>query len=668
VKRRRVKTAMRLQIAILAACFLALMVSVQWIGWRTQGHLSIASNTLFPATLRAQEATAAFQRFTKTYSNAVMTEDRNAASTAAQPEQDVVKALNAIEALGEDLGPERQREVRGIESDFQGLSIRSRDVYSRIIGNASASDQNWAEVGELGKNNQKIEASLRRLSSSLADDFQAELGGVKFWTRIQRAFGFILCALVAASVISIFKTLENRVSEPLESLMIRFKEIAGDLAGEAAEDLSRDEIGELDHYFTSLVSHLKEMAEVTARIAEGDLSLEIRPRSEHDDLGKALAQMAVGLSALVTTVRDGATQVASSSEQMAAAADESAKVSVQASAAIETVSSTMEEMNVNVQSVVQGMQKQASNVGETSASISQMVASIQRVAQTTGQLLEISERSRREADAGLVSMSKSTESLNKISNSIQSSAEIISALKERAVDIGRIVEVIDDIAEQTNLLALNAAIEAARAGEHGLGFAVVADEVRKLAEKSAQSTQEIGDLIGRIQDESNKAVGNMDKSIAIVDEGLAFGTDLNSVLTKISAVVTEVYRFAEEIRIATREQADSSSQIDIATHRLNAISCEVSAAVNEQATGTSAVVSSMERMSGLVQQSSSSSVELAAQSEQMSGMSRTLLDLMGRFKLKNGASPRRSELKPATAISSLPRVKPFRRNQELVGK
>jgi methyl-accepting chemotaxis protein len=451
-----------------------------------------------------------------------------------------------------------------------------------------------------------------------------------------------LVAVIAGAIIA-FRTAKS-ITEPLTNLMNVARAIGntGDL--EHNIDLSRDdEIGELSRTFHKMVTYLKEMASVSEAIAGGDLTLEVKPRSTHDTLGNAFAKMVEGLAGLVRSVRDSSSQVASASNQVAGASDDSAKIGLQASSAIDEVTSTMHEMSVNVQNMVKSTQVQASSVSETSASIDQMVASIQRVADTAKVLLDISNRSREEVHNGIGTMEKATDGLNKINTTINSSGEIIGALGQRADDIGKIIEVIDDLAEQTNLLALNAAIEAARAGEHGLGFAVVADEVRKLAEKSAQSTKEISELIQSIQKEARKAVENMDRSTSIVNEGLALGSDLNSALKKISNVVTEVYKFAQEIGAATNEQSHGSSQIARATTRLNEITHEINSAVEEQASGAQAVVKAMERMRELVQQSTSSSTELAASSEQMSKMSRNLLDYIDRFALENGRGASASE-------------------------
>jgi len=397
-----------------------------------------------------------------------------------------------------------------------------------------------------------------------------------------------------------------------------------------------DEIGQLGRTFANMVSYLREMASVSEAIARGDLTVEVRPRSNRDTLAMAFMRMVEGLRSLVSSVRDSASQVASGSNQVSSASEESAKLSVQASSSIDEVTSTMHEMSVNVQNMVKNTQMQASSVSETSASIDQMVASIQRVADTAKVLLEISQRSREEVQAGIGTMQKTTDGLNRINGSIQSSSGIIDVLGQRADDIGKIIEVIDDLAEQTNLLALNAAIEAARAGEHGLGFAVVADEVRKLAEKSAQSTKEISELIQSIQKEARRAVENMEKSTSIVNDGLSFGSDLSGALKKISNVVTEVFKFAQEIGAATNEQSHGSAQIAKATSRLNEITHEINSSVEEQASGAQAVVMAMERMREMVQRFTSGSAELAASSEQMSKMSRMLMEAMDRFALEGG--------------------------------
>ncbi|HTT20419.1 MAG TPA: methyl-accepting chemotaxis protein [Candidatus Sulfotelmatobacter sp.] len=451
------------------------------------------------------------------------------------------------------------------------------------------------------------------------------------WT-IWISFLTTVAALILGAMVA-YRTAKS-ITEPLTNLMNVARAIGntGDL--EHNIDLGRDdEIGELARTFHKMVTYLKEMAGVSEAIARGDLTLEVKPRSSHDTLGNAFAKMVEGLAGLVRSVRDASSQVASASNQVAGASDDSAKIGLQASSAIDEVTSTMHEMSVNVQNMVKSTQVQASSVSETSASIDQMVASIQRVADTAKVLLDISNRSREEVHNGIGTMEKATDGLNRINTTINSSGEIIGALGQRADDIGKIIEVIDDLAEQTNLLALNAAIEAARAGEHGLGFAVVADEVRKLAEKSAQSTKEISELIQSIQKEARKAVENMDRSTSIVNEGLALGSELNSALKKISNVVTEVYKFAQEIGAATNEQSHGSSQIARATTRLNEITHEINSAVEEQASGAQAVVKAMERMRELVQQSTSSSTELAASSEQMSKMSRSLLEFIDRFSL-----------------------------------
>jgi methyl-accepting chemotaxis protein len=497
-------------------------------------------------------------------------------------------------------------------SDLQIFYLQ-KDPSSWLTKSTAVLDQSIVEIKKLQDDSTK---SADRMSS------------LSRWTTL----GGTLFALIAGGFIALYTA--KSIAEPLNHLITVAREIgdSGDL--DQNIDIHRnDEIGALATTFNNMVAYLKEMASVSMAVAEGDLTVEVVPRSKRDTLGNAFLRMSHGLQELVRTTRDSAGQVSAGSNQVAGAADESAKVSVQASSAIEEVTSTMHEMSINVQNVVKNTQVQASSVAETSASIDQMVTSIQRVADTAKVLLDIANRSREEVVTGIQTMEKATDGLNRTNQAIQSSAEIINILGHRADDIGKIIEVIDDLAEQTNLLALNAAIEAARAGEHGLGFAVVADEVRKLAEKSTQSTKEIADLIQSIQREARQAVENMERSTRIVEEGLTLGNDLGSALHKISNVVTEVYKFSQEIGAATNEQSVGSSQIAKATSRLTEITQEINSAVEEQASGAQAVVRAMDKMRELVQQSASSSTELSAAAEQMLKLSRNLLDSMDRFVL-----------------------------------
>ena len=541
--------------------------------------------------------------------------------TLANSEQERT-ALAKVEQLEQSWGKEFAQPLidKRKDVDSGNATVAELQIYY-LQKDASAWVKNSTDALDLADAENRKLVEARRKSGETAST----------WTILASVVSTLFA--LGLGVVVAYTTAKS-ITGPLTSLMIVSRQIGdtGDL--EHNIDVQRDdEIGELARGFAKMVIYLKEMAGVSEAIAGGDLTVEVKPRSPHDTLGNAFARMVEGLARLVRSVRDASSQVASASGQVANASDDSAKVGLQASSAIDEVTSTMHEMSVNVQNMVKSTQVQASSVSETSASIDQMVASIQRVADTAKVLLDISNRSREEVHSGISTMEKATDGLNRINATINSSGEIIGALGQRADDIGKIIEVIDDLAEQTNLLALNAAIEAARAGEHGLGFAVVADEVRKLAEKSAQSTKEISELIQSIQKEARKAVENMDRSTGIVNEGLDLGGELNGALRKISNVVTEVYKFAQEIGAATNEQSHGSSQIARATTRLNEITHEINSAVEEQASGAQAVVKAMERMRELVQQSTSGSTELAASAEQMSKMSRGLLDFMDRFTL-----------------------------------
>jgi methyl-accepting chemotaxis protein len=448
----------------------------------------------------------------------------------------------------------------------------------------------------------------------------------------------LIIALTLAVVLGITLPVTNRFLKRITDSVHKLVEAAerisnGDLDVELGDLHGKDEFGALNRSFAKMIGYLREMASVSEAIAQGNLSTEVYPRSDKDALSHAFTGMTEGLTGIVTSVRGNAASVAECAAQVSEASAETSSATLQAAAAIDQVTVTMHEMSANVDSVLRRTQMQSSSVRETSASIEEMVVSIQRVAESTKVLLDISDRSRLQVREGIATMEKANQGLERINSSILSSSEIIDNLGRRTEDIGEIVEVIEDISEQTNLLALNAAIEAARAGEHGLGFAVVADEVRKLAEKSAQSTTQIGEVIASIQKEARRAVGQMEQSTGIVKEGLVFGAELNVALGKITDVVSEVNKFAQEIGAAATQQASGSREISTATMRLAEITQEINAAVQEETTGVNTVVRTMEHMHGIVQQLTSGSTQLAAAAEQMSRMATVTLQTMNRFKI-----------------------------------
>jgi methyl-accepting chemotaxis protein len=205
--------------------------------------------------------------------------------------------------------------------------------------------------------------------------------------------------------------------------------------------------------------------------------------------------------------------------------------------------------------------EQSSAVSETSATIEELAATAAQIAETAEQVASFASETLGFAEQGRVAVSASVESMDQIASRVDQIASRALGLGEKGQEIGRILQVIDELADQTNLLALNAAIEAARAGEHGRGFAVVAAEIRKLAERSQESAGQIQSIVTQIQAETNATIVASEEGSREVHQGSALARDVVGALERISGMVDETTTAAKEISIATQQQRSASEQV-----------------------------------------------------------------------------------------------------------
>jgi len=205
--------------------------------------------------------------------------------------------------------------------------------------------------------------------------------------------------------------------------------------------------------------------------------------------------------------------------------------------------------------------EQSSAVAETSATIEELAATAAQIAETAEQVASFATETLGFAEQGRSAVSASVSAMDQIADRVDQIASRALGLGEKGQEIGRILQVIDELADQTNLLALNAAIEAARAGEHGRGFAVVAAEIRKLAERSQESAGQIQSIVTQIQAETNATILASEEGSREVHAGSELARDVVGALERISGMVDETTTAAKEISIATQQQRSASEQV-----------------------------------------------------------------------------------------------------------
>jgi methyl-accepting chemotaxis protein len=285
---------------------------------------------------------------------------------------------------------------------------------------------------------------------------------------------------------------------------------------------------------------------IARTVAAGDLSsrIEVHSKDETGMLLAALKDMNEGLVGIVTQVRSGAESIASASAQVAAGSSDLSARTEQQAASLEETASSMEQLTGTVKQNADGANEAAGVARE--------------VSQT--------------AEEGGAVVGEAMATMDSISESARRVAEIIS--------------VIEGIAFQTNILALNAAVEAARAGEHGRGFAVVAAEVRTLAQRAGVAAREIKALI--------------DDSVDKVESGVTLVGRAGSTMRDVLEGVRRVAGIIDDIAAAGREQSAGIGLVNEAIARMDSVTQQNSALVEESACAADALRGQADRLAQMV--------------------------------------------------------------------
>jgi len=371
------------------------------------------------------------------------------------------------------------------------------------------------------------------------------------------------------------------------------------------EVTSEDELGATAAAFQRMIEYLKTMGTAAERVAHGDLSVEVTPRSERDALGNSFGAMIANLRDLIGNLSQAAGGVGMASEQMTITSQETGRATGEIAHAIGDVA--------------QGAERQVRLVEAARRAADEVAAAVKESAENAEQTAEVAARARETAQRGVAAAEQANEAMVSVRDSSQNVSDAIRGLAGTSERIGAIVKTITGIAEQTNLLALNAAIEAARAGEQGRGFAVVAEEVRKLAEESRHAAEEISQLISAIQGETTKTVAVVEDGARKTGEGATVVEQTREAFLSIGAAVDDIAGRVEQIAAAAEQITASATSMQESIGEVASLAEESSAATEEVSAST--------------EQTSASAQEIAASAQELSSSAEGLNRLVAQFKL-----------------------------------
>lgn len=305
----------------------------------------------------------------------------------------------------------------------------------------------------------------------------------------------------------------------------------------------------------SIVSPLAQSLRVAQGVASGDLTGEIAVsgKDEPARLQQALKSMQENLRETIQRISQSSSQLASASEELSSVTEDATR----------------------------GLHQQSQEIEQAATAVNQMTAAVEEVASNAVATSQASRESDRIAQHGREQVHQTVLSIESLADDVTANATQVEDLAQKVYGISKVLDVIRSIAEQTNLLALNAAIEAARAGEAGRGFAVVADEVRALAHRTQQSTQEIEQMIGGIQQGTDQAVSSMQQSNGRARATLEIAKSAGTALEEIASAFTLINERNLVIASASEQQAAVAREVDRNLMNIRDLSMQTSAGANQ---------------------------------------------------------------------------------------
>ncbi|MGE5330045.1 MAG: methyl-accepting chemotaxis protein [Deltaproteobacteria bacterium] len=359
--------------------------------------------------------------------------------------------------------------------------------------------------------------------------------------------------------------------------------------------------------------------------------LPIKGKDEINLLAKSFNEFIQLLKTTIRQIRATSQTVASSSQEINATTEElSGSTENLSGSGIKTLG-FIEEIDDSMQKISYNVQEVAGNISNVTNLLENLADKVKTVTENIHMVEKQAESSLGATQSGKQSIENTHQEIDKISHTF---GELTSAIKDlgiSAVQIGEIVNVIEDIADQTNLLALNAAIEAASAGEHGKGFGVVAESVKSLAEKSAEATKLISKLIKGIQENVGTAVEISKNGTKEMELGVELAKETHTALETIRIEVENTVEVIKKVSALTEQQEQDIKMVVIASENINNLSKGISTSVKEQVDANKQAVSSMKEVTESVNFISGGNHEIAKATETLTHEAVSLSDLVEKF-------------------------------------